>query len=153
MSARDLDDVRARLNVLRAQLDAAFAPDTAAPGFRGTTPSTGHCAAASVIINEELGGKFLSATVDGVSHWFNRIRAGDNEVDIDITGDQFGFAPLQVTAKGRLYAGSRQRAQAEITVETLDRALRLAERAGLARVAAALERRVAEARRDRDRHE
>lgn len=143
MRVRDLDELHTQLAALRARLDPAFARDTAAPGFHGTTPSTGHCAAAAVIVNAEFGGAFVSATVDGASHWFNRVRVGEDEIDIDITGDQFGLAPLRVAKKGDLYGNARLRSPKDITVATLTRARRLAERAGLALVADALRQGIA----------
>ncbi len=141
---RDLDQLRARLAALRAALEPAFRPDTAAPGFHGTTPSTGHCAAAALIINEELGGEMLSTGLEGASHWFNRIKNGDDEVDVDIPGDQFGHAPLRIAAKGGLYTDGRARSRTDISVETLSRAHRLARRSGLTRAAGALQQRVRE---------
>src|SRR5262249_54554099 len=78
---------------LRTRLDPAFRPDTAAQGLEGTVPSAGHCAVASVVVQNIIGGELASALVGGISHWFNRIRFGDHVFDIDITADQFGNAP------------------------------------------------------------
>ena len=117
---------------LRHRLEQGFGPETAAQGFQGTTPSTGQCAAASTIIHRILGGELVSARVSGVSHWFNRITIGDKQVDLDLTGDQFGFPPIQISEAGHLYDSSRVRLPGELNVETLCRARLLAERAHLA---------------------
>src|SRR5688572_11633064 len=81
---------------LRARLDRAFRPDTAAQGLEGSVPSAGHCAVASVVAHNILGGHLVSAIVGGVSHWFNRIPFGDRLLDIDLTADQFGNLPILV---------------------------------------------------------
>ncbi len=116
---------------LREQLEKGFSPETSNSGKAGATPSAGHCAAASHIVREILGGEFASATVRGESHWFNRIGEGEERWDMDLTGDQFGLAPARVAPAGELYPGTRERAPEEMTEETRERARRLAERAGI----------------------
>jgi hypothetical protein len=116
---------------VRQQLEEGFRPDTAAGGFPVTTPSAGHCAAVSAILGGLLGAGMVSALVDGRSHWFNRIQLASESVDLDLTGDQFGFPPLQVSDAGRLYPGARVRQVADLNAETLRRATLLAERSRL----------------------
>lgn len=134
----NVDELRARLRALRERLDGAFARDTAAPGFSGTTNSTGHCAAVSLILNAAMGADFVSATVSGTSHWFNRFRLDSGNFDADVTGDQFGYPTVQVVQADRLYPGARVRSINEVNAETLARAETLAKRAGLLTVAASL---------------
>ena len=124
------EDLLRQLQLLRRRLESAYGPDTAAPGFVGNTPSTGQCAATSVIARELLGGEMVSAKVQGLSHWYNRFRVRDAFVDADITGDQFGLPILQVAAQGQLYADTRVRPREHLNAETLRRARLLAERAG-----------------------
>jgi hypothetical protein len=128
---------------LRRRLDGAFRPDTASKGFPDTSPSSGHCAAVAAIVHELLGGEMVSALVDGYSHWINRVDCDGQKVDIDLTGDQFGRAPIQVGRPGELYPGLRVRTPVELNAETLERAQLLAERAGLTGAAQALGERLA----------
>lgn len=115
-----------KLRAMRAALEAAFGDDTRAPGSTGTG-SAGHCAAVAVIVRRHFGGYFVSATVGGQSHWFNRI----DGKDYDLTGDQFGRPPLQFFKAGELYTGTRVRDPGDCKAETVRRARLLAERAGL----------------------
>jgi len=127
-------------NEIRREVEPHFRPDTAAQGFKGSTPSTGHCAAVSVLVNARLGGEFVSAIVENVSHWFNRLQTADGAIDVDVTADQFGRTPIISATAGQLYDGSRVRLHRELNVETLHRALILARRAGMDDVAAHLQR-------------
>jgi hypothetical protein len=113
---------------LRKSFESAFSPDTAAPGFAGTAPSSGHCAAVALILYENLGGKLVSAKVDGQSHWFNRFYVGEDDVDVDLTGDQFERPPIQIAQPGALYPGTRERSIGEVNDETRNRASKLRER-------------------------
>jgi len=128
------------LRNLRGRLERGFAPDTAASGFSGTSPSTGHCAAVSTIVNQVLGGSLVSAKVSGLSHWFNRVRVSGDDIDFDLTGDQFGFDAIQLAKAGALYPGTRVRPFVDLNRETLARARVLAGRSGLDDVASALEK-------------
>lgn len=125
---------------LRDLLEPAFAPDTALGGVGSpaATRSAGHCAAVALIARVVFGGELVSAKCQGESHWFNRLSEEADEFDVDLTGDQFGGSRVQVQRGGHLYPGARLRHMAEVAPETLDRAVRLAERAGLNRVAAEL---------------
>ena len=116
---------------IRASLEKAFSYDTAHKHRLGWTPSAGHCAAVAVIVNTILGGSLCSATVDGESHWFNRVSDGSQLYDIDLTGDQFGKKPVQIAEIGRLYAGTKLRQWFDLNADTMARANRLAERAKL----------------------
>ena len=123
--------LKGQLTSLRATLEKAFSPDTAAAGFEGVTPSTGQCAAASLVVYELLGGDLVSAKVQGQSHWFNRIYVEEQVLDVDVTGDQFGLPGLQMAEANALYADSRVRNSTEANPETIARAIRLAERANV----------------------
>jgi hypothetical protein len=133
-----LPDLNARLSNLRNSLDAAFSSGTAMPGFVGKTLSSGHCAAVSLVINELFGGELVSSTVEGQSHWFNRLEADGNIVDVDATGDQFGLPKVQIGIAGTLYSRTRVRRRDEANHETIERAIQLAERARLWDVSTAL---------------
>jgi hypothetical protein len=63
----------------------------------------------------------------GGSHWFNRIDGWD----IDLTGDQFGRAPVQAAPAGTLYHETRVRHAIDLRPETIARADLLASRSGL----------------------
>lgn len=125
---------------IRQEVEPHFRPDTAAQGFRGLTPSTGHCAAVSALVQARLGGDFVSAIVESTSHWFNRFQTTEGLVDIDLTADQFGGEPIAIAVAGQLYDGTRMRANRELNVETLQRALLLARRSGMDDVAGHLQR-------------
>jgi hypothetical protein len=119
---------------LRCQIEPEFRPDTAAQGFTGTAPSTGHCAAVAVIVQKTFGGEFVSAIVEGGSHWFNRIETLAGKLDVDVTADQFNRRSIETAAAGTLYDGTRVRNFEDLNAETLQRALLLARRSRLAEV-------------------
>lgn len=123
-----------RLRRLRRRLEGAFANDTSAPGFPCTSPSSGQCAAVSTVLHFALGAEYASAQIDGLSHWFNRVHVGSSSLDVDLTGDQFGRPAIQQALSGTLYEGTRHRNPHELRAETLERAAKLADRAGLKRV-------------------
>ena len=111
MKLQDLDQLQKRLaNV--------YAPDTAQGGIVGPTPSAGHCAAVAIIVRDIFGGTFVSAIVNGQSHWFNRIDA----IDVDLTCDQFGMDVPVVGKRGKLHPGSRVRLSSEVNEDTERRA-------------------------------
>lgn len=116
---------------LRRKLDGAFSRDTAAAGTVLSVPSAGHCAAVAAVVHAELGGQFVSTTIGGRSHWFNRLEDGGLLVDVDLTGDQFGYPRVRIAPVGELYPSSRVRTAQQLDVETLRRALLLAVRSGL----------------------
>jgi putative hydrolase of the HAD superfamily len=120
-----------RLRAVRRSLDGAFASDTALAGSRAATPSAGHCAAVATIVYGMFGGQLLTTSVDGESHWLNRLPTSHGAMDIDLTGDQFNRAPVQMGVPGALYDQVILRRFEELHVETLQRAELLATRAGL----------------------
>lgn len=128
---------------LRRQLDGAFTEDTAYPGTVASgqlsTASAGHCAVVAAIVQQQFGGDMFSTYVDGEEHWFNRISVGGMQVDVDLTGDQFGKPSVQIGTAGSLYPGATKRLFADLQHEALLRAKRLAERTGLRRVARRLQ--------------
>ncbi len=134
-AAGTVNRLRAAALRIRLKLLPFFAPDTAAPGTSGNTPSSGHCAAVALIVNELLGGELVSATVQGVSHWFNRIHARGQLLDLDLTGDQFQMPAIQVAKAGSLYTDTRVRNLRDVRAETGRRALTLASRARFVNIA------------------
>lgn len=123
----------AELERLRLTLEAAFSPQTASPGTEtaGRPPSAGQCAAVSIVVWDRFGGEFVSATVQGQSHWFNRLNFGGRVIDVDLTGDQFGLQAVRFGKPGSLWEGTRPRTAQELREETVRRAILLAEKAGL----------------------
>jgi hypothetical protein len=130
-----------KLLELRARLEKGFSPDTALSGLQSAVPSAGHCAATAVIVWKTLGGSLISTNIKGMSHWFNRIRVDDQLLDLDITGDQFGYPMIQIKLAEELYPHTRERSPEELNDDTLRRAALLARRAGLLGIAEALEKR------------
>lgn len=116
------------LDLLDTVLRRNFSSDTALPGTDYTVASAGHCAAAAAIAWASLGGQLVSARVAGSSHWFNRVNLDGRYFDFDLTGDQFGRPPLQMEPAENLYPNTRVRSALELNEETLQRALRLAQR-------------------------
>jgi hypothetical protein len=131
-------DLMPTLQMLRARLEGAFSPSTAAPGFSGSAPSTGHCAAVSAILSKWIGATMVSTRIADQSHWFNRIRVGSHEYDIDLTGDQYGMEAVRIAQADSLYPETRVRSEQELNAETLERARRLAATAGLSEIAESL---------------
>ena len=117
------------LEEIRQQFETAFHPDTASQGSMGDIPSTGHCAVAAIIVQNIIGGDFVSASVNGISHWFNRVCFRNSLFDIDLTADQFGGPPILIADADCLYPETRIRTYQELTTETLIRAARFAHRA------------------------
>ena len=116
--------------ILRGELERAFAYDTSFDPSRWTleNPASGHCAAVSYLIWQRFGGNMVSAKVHGESHWFNRIYySASIDADVDLTGDQFGLPPFQISAR-ELYPDSRVRHSCEVNVETRLRTKMLASR-------------------------
>jgi hypothetical protein len=119
------------LSELRMHLEKAFSPDTAFPGTVGSVPSAGHCGVVAAVVHEVLGGALISTHLHGISHWFNRVAVDESQVDVDLSGDQFGYPAIQVRPAGDLYPEARERSSDELNRETLARAARFAFRAGL----------------------
>lgn len=128
-------DIHVALEELRRRLEPAFGPDTAIPNSALEPASAGHCAAVAAIVYARFGGTLVSAIVDGQSHWFNRLHANGTDIDVDLTGDQFGQPAVQITSARTLHEPSRVRAFEQLLEETRHRAVLLARRAELFRVA------------------
>ncbi len=131
-------DLMPTLVKLRSRLERAFSPSTAAPGFSGSAPSTGHCAAVSAILSKWIGATMVSTRIAGQSHWFNRLRVGNREYDIDLTGDQYGLEPVRIANANALYPETRVRSEQDLNADTLARARRLAAHAGFVEIAGSL---------------
>jgi hypothetical protein len=123
-----MKDIKAELELLRSKLDLAFCKETKNNPDNDITPSAGHCAAVSIIINKKYGGDMVSCIINGESHWFNRIMVGEELKDIDLTGDQFGYPAVQIEVAGELYKGSRVRRWEELTEGTIKRSELLSSR-------------------------
>ena len=132
MKSRFSPELLARLSDVRRSLEPYFGPDTAYPGTRSERPSAGHCAIVSAIAALTVGGALASTTVNGVNHWFNRLSDGKQLWDVDLTGDQFDLEVVQVAPVGKLYPRTANESFAALNVETLQRALTLARRGGMA---------------------
>ncbi len=116
---------------IRRTLVKHFAPDTAYPGTQSSIPSAGHCAIVAAIAALEIGAGLASTSVQGVRHWINRVSDGNLFWDVDLTGDQFGLPEIQFAEAGKLYPEVRDESMTALKPETLQRALKLAQRAGL----------------------
>jgi hypothetical protein len=136
-----MDRLQTTLLKLRARLEQSFSRDTALDSQQSDVPSAGHCAAAAAIVWEMLGGSLVSANIKGFSHWFNRVQIDNHALDLDLTGDQFGYPAIQIKPAEELYPCTRERSPEELNDETLYRAALLARRAGLFEAAEALEKR------------
>lgn len=99
-----------------------FADDTANLGTVRHIPSAGHCAVVATLVQHAFGGAYISAIVEGQSHWYNRIEVGDRPFDVDLTGDQFGREPVRIVPGGTAFVGARVRRADELNTETLNRA-------------------------------
>lgn len=115
-----MDHLSIRLvTAVREAAEGAFALDTAAPGTPNTPNlSAGHCTMVAMLVRERLGGEFVSASLSGLSHWFNRLKVGEEWIDVDLTGDQFGRGRIQYAPAGTLYENTRARSAADINAET-----------------------------------
>lgn len=117
------------LRQLRTQLEKGFSPETSLPGHTPGRLSAGQCAAVALVMHELLGGQLVSATVGGVSHWFNRLETGDGQIDVDTTADQFGLPPIRISRAGELYPGTRVRHDSDVRDETRRRSNLLKQKA------------------------
>lgn len=108
---------------LRAKLEKVFSPETAYPGsWDATRPAKGHCAVVALAVQKLVGGK-LASVMMGTSHWFNhavQLETG-HLVDIDFTGDQFGYPKVHIAKAGELYWKFKERQLTEISEETMKR--------------------------------
>lgn len=60
---------------------------SAEEGWNKDNPALGQCAVTALIIQDLAGGELLRSTVGGVSHYWNRLPAGQ---EVDLTAVQFG---------------------------------------------------------------
>lgn len=117
---------------LRRMFESGFAPDTAATGYyQQNVPSAGHCSPVAAIIYEMFGGQLMRAQVQHCIHWFNRLPIGHDQFDVDLTGDQFGFEPVQVEPAGELYEDATPIRFSTVSELFTPKAVLLAKRSGL----------------------
>lgn len=74
-----------QLPIFRWSADTAQNPDT----WSLSNPAAGHCAVASLIVQDICGGELWRITVDGSGHYFNRLPSG---AMYDATASQFDRA-------------------------------------------------------------
>ena len=110
------------VEVFRRQVAVGWSAETANDEKDHEIRSTGQCAATAVVFQQVFGGVMVSTMVEGVSHWYNQV----GEYDIDLTGDQFGHAPIRMVPKGSLYNDARERTHEEVDGATALRAMLLA---------------------------
>jgi hypothetical protein len=86
---------------LFAAVRRAWAADTSFDSrWTSKCPAAGQCAVTALVIQDYLGGQLLRAEVEGISHYWNRIK----DTDVDLTREQFArFAPREVVTKARRY--------------------------------------------------
>lgn len=85
---------------LRNRLETAFSEETRNPGAPNNPPSTGHCLAVAVLVQRLLPENEVTLMVTsafGGNHYFNRVVTSEGVFDVDLTGDQFGLSPVQVS--------------------------------------------------------
>ncbi len=111
----------------RKAFEKHFDEKLALAGETLTTRSSGHCAIVAVIIHRLSGGALVSTETNGQSHWWNRFTWTDAvetlTVDVDLTGDQFGFPEVNVSVNQELYPDSKVRVLSELKPETWTRAM------------------------------
>ena len=78
-----------------------FSCDTAFGDCELDKPSRGHCLLASMLLQDLVGGKIMSGSVDGIPHYWNRVGG----FDVDLTAGQFGDRGL-VISSDELYGKS-----------------------------------------------
>jgi len=93
-------DIASELLPLRQAMDEVFSCSTAFGDCHPEAPSAGHCMLASMVVQDLFGGKIVGGTVNEIPHYWNRI----GRVDVDVTGDQFGFEGVRVK-QGALHRG------------------------------------------------
>lgn len=114
-----------QLKHLRELLELHFSAETSFSGVKSKIPSTGHCAVVALIIYFAFNALIVSTKINGVSHWFNRLRINGSDYDFDLTGDQFGFEPFKIDLANSLYNDTRIRCIDEVDMHTFNRAFLL----------------------------
>ncbi len=122
-----IETVKIGFTAMRERIAPHFNERYAYQGPSPTTKSGGHCAIVAVIVNRISGGTLVSTMINGQSHWWNRFTFKDeNEtitIDVDLTGDQFGFPEVNVSMNEDLYPDARVRHYTDIQPETWLRAM------------------------------
>jgi hypothetical protein len=93
-----------QLGGLLTILERAWGQDTSADptGWTEENPAFGQCAVTALLIQDVFGGSLCRTTVDGVSHYFNRLPGGQL---VDLTFQQFpaGAAYEAISERARQY--------------------------------------------------
>lgn len=95
-----VSEIRSSLVPLRAAMEKVFACDTAYGDCLPDRPSGGHCMLSAMAVQDLFGGSVVQGEVKRIPHYWSRV----GNVEIDLTGDQFGkgFAPIRVK-RGKLH--------------------------------------------------
>lgn len=113
-------------HLLRAAMLPTLSLETGFGPWEPDCPIAGHCAVAAYLGNRLFGWFMASTRENGQSHWFSLCaETGDKSIPwihIDVTGDQFGHAPVRACIEP-LYSEWRTRGLHELTEETLRRAI------------------------------
>ena len=83
-------------------MNVVFACDTAYGDCHPDNAVSGHCMLSAMVVQDLLGGKILGGQIGEIPHYWNRVGV----YEVDLTGDQFGFAGVRIK-RGRLHP-SRQ---------------------------------------------
>jgi hypothetical protein len=93
--------IKRQLEPLRGAMDEVFNCTTAFGDCHPDYPSAGHCMLSAMVIQDLFGGCIRGGTIGGIPHYWNEV----NALHLDLTADQFGFAPIRVS-KQTLYPDS-----------------------------------------------
>ncbi len=94
--------IQKKATALQRAASQVFSCDTAFGDCDLERPSRGHCLLATMLLQDIVGGKVMEGSVQGIPHYWLRVRG----FDIDLTADQFGKRGMVVN-KGPLYGKSR----------------------------------------------
>src|SRR5271166_319228 len=89
--------VKADLQNLRDLIEPHFSADTAynPKNWNPVCPSSEHCGVVAALVFYIFGGDVYKAKVEGSWHYFNHL-TGPADCDCDLTGDQYGYPPVQM---------------------------------------------------------
>jgi hypothetical protein len=73
------------LDSLTSVLRASWSADTASGAWNRRVPAAGQCAVTALVVQDLLGGDLVRGSVQGVSHYWNRLP----DRDVDCTREQF----------------------------------------------------------------
>lgn len=113
MNTTTLDDLRQRLAACW-DAETSASPEE----WSEVNPSRGQCAITAMIVQDIFGGDLLRTTVNGESHYYNRLPGGEV---IDLTFDQFpdGSAyDAEPIVRDRDYVGSSESTMRRYTLLT-----------------------------------